>query len=202
MTQYGFYVNTDICIGCKACMTSCFDRNDLEVPEQFRKIYEFGGGEWFKGAYDDFTNTAFAYYLSLTCCHCDMPICVATCPTGSMTKDWDTGIVNNDKDTCNGCLACKENCPYNHPVLRADGLAHKCALCSEENEDSTPAPVCHTACPVRALEFAPIEDLRAKHGDNDTIADLGNTTKPNVVINPHRSADKGGKLLNPSEVNR
>ena len=46
MEQYGFFVNTDICTGCKACMTSCFDRNNLEVPQKFRKVYEFGGGEW------------------------------------------------------------------------------------------------------------------------------------------------------------
>ena len=46
MTAYGFFVNTDICTGCKACMTSCFDRNDLEVPQKFRKVYEFGGGTW------------------------------------------------------------------------------------------------------------------------------------------------------------
>ena len=55
MAQYGFYVNTDICTGCKACMTACFDRNDLEVPEKFRKVYEFGGGkvrEHLGGIYD------------------------------------------------------------------------------------------------------------------------------------------------------
>ena len=46
MTQYGFYVNTDICTGCKACMTACFDRNNLEVPQKFRKVWEFGGGEF------------------------------------------------------------------------------------------------------------------------------------------------------------
>ena len=46
MEQYGFFVNTDICTGCKACMTSCFDRNNLEVPQKFRKVYEFGGGAW------------------------------------------------------------------------------------------------------------------------------------------------------------
>lgn len=46
MEQYGFFVNTDICTGCKACMTSCFDRNNLEVPQKFRKVFEFGGGEW------------------------------------------------------------------------------------------------------------------------------------------------------------
>ena len=27
-------------------MTACFDRNDLEVPQKFRKVYEFGGGDW------------------------------------------------------------------------------------------------------------------------------------------------------------
>ena len=64
--QYGFYVNTDICTGCKACMTSCFDRNDLEVPQKFRKVYEFGGGDWTTDETGAFTSTAFGYYASMT----------------------------------------------------------------------------------------------------------------------------------------
>ena len=31
-----FYFNSELCTGCKACMTSCFDRNNLEVPQKFR----------------------------------------------------------------------------------------------------------------------------------------------------------------------
>ena len=133
MTQYGFYVNTDICIGCKACMTSCFDRNDLEAPEKFRKVWEFGGGEWTKDDAGAFTQAAFAYYVSMTCGQCEDPACVKHCPTGAMQKDLETGIVNNDKSICIGCMTCEKSCPYNHPVKLADGFSHKCVMCTDRS---------------------------------------------------------------------
>ena len=77
----------------------------------------------------------------------------------------------------------------------------KCVLCTDEaSEDGVPHPACATACPVRALEFGPIDELREKYGDTCTIAIFGDETAPNVVINPHRDASKGGELMNPAEV--
>ena len=200
MTQYGFYINTDICTGCKACMTACFDRNDLEVPQKFRKVYEFGGGSWEQDAAGAYTSTAFAYYASLTCCHCDNPACVLNCPVASMVKDEETGIVHNDPQTCIGCMTCERVCPYHHPVQFADGIAHKCTLCCDETPDGTPDPACAKACPQRAMAFGPIDELRAKYGTTDTIGTLTNETAPNVVIGLHRDAKKGGELRNPLEV--
>ena len=120
MEQYGFFVNTDICTGCKACMTSYFDRNNLEVPQKFRKVYEFGGGAWEAAEDGSFTSTAFTYYTSMTCNHCDNPACVENCPTGAMKKDPETGIVNNDKSVCIGCMTCEKSCPKqaDRPRLR------------------------------------------------------------------------------------
>ncbi|MBQ3105931.1 MAG: dimethyl sulfoxide reductase [Eggerthellaceae bacterium] len=198
--MYGFYVNTDICTGCKACMTACMDRNNLEVPAKFRKVYEFGGGEWTADETGAFVNTAFTYYASMTCGHCEEPACVANCPTESMRKNAETGIVSNDKNTCIGCMTCEKSCPYGHPVLLADGFSHKCVLCSDENAEGVPDPVCAKACPVRALEFGLIEDLRAAHGDVAVIGELTGDTLPNVVFGLHRDASKGGTLMNPLEV--
>lgn len=201
MAQYGFYVNTDICTGCKACMTACFDRNDLEVPEKFRKVYEFGGGEWTQDGNGAFSSTAFTYYVSMTCGQCDDPACVKNCPTGAMQKDPETGIVDNDKEVCIGCMTCEKVCPFGHPVqLASDGKAHKCSMCTSETENGTPDPVCVKACPVRAIEFGPIDELRAAHGDTCVLGDLSDATGPNVVFNPHRDAAKGGVLRNPLEV--
>ena len=200
MEQYGFYVNTDICAVCKACMTACMDRNDLEVPAKFRKVYEFGGGDWQKDDSGAYVSTAFSYYVSMTCGHCEKPACVANCPTGAMQKDDKTGIVNNDKETCIGCMTCEKSCPYGHPAQLADGLSHKCVLCSDENAEGIPDPVCAKACPVRAIEFGMISDLRAKYGDADALGELTNTTGPNVVFGVHRDAAKGGTLQNPMEV--
>lgn len=201
MTQYGFYANTDICTGCKACMTACMDRNNLEGEELIRKVYEFGGGAFEKDAAGAYTATSFAYYVSLTCQHCDNPACVAACPTGAMAKHAD-GIVRSDQEVCIGCGACVMACPYHHPfVSEKTHTSIKCTLCTDEtSEDGVPHPACATACPVRALEFGPIDELRAKYGDTCTIAIFGDETEPNVVINPHRDADKGGELVNPAEV--
>ncbi|MCL1799344.1 MAG: 4Fe-4S binding protein [Eggerthellaceae bacterium] len=181
-------------------MTACFDRNDLEVPQKFRKVWEFGGGSWAADEKGAFTSTAFTYYASLTCNHCDDPACVSHCPTGAMQKDAETGIVNNDKDICIGCMTCEMSCPYHHPVQLGDMLSHKCTLCNDENEAGIPNPVCAKACPVRALEFGLIAELRDRYGSNAVIGDLEDTTAPNVVINPHRDAVQGGTTLNPAEL--
>ncbi|MDU5613412.1 MAG: 4Fe-4S dicluster domain-containing protein, partial [Slackia sp.] len=140
MTQMGFYVNTDICIGCKACMVACFDRNDLTVPEKFRKVWEFGGGEWQADGQGAYVGAAFGYYVSMTCGQCADPQCVKNCPTGAMAKDEETGIVNNDKEICIGCMTCEQVCPYNHPVKLSDGLSHKCVFCTDRTEDGRPDP--------------------------------------------------------------
>jgi len=182
-------------------MTACFDRNDLEVPEQFRKVFEFGGGSWAEEQ-GSFSTTAFTYYASLTCGHCDMPLCLTACPDGAISKDIDTGIVRIDQDKCIGCMSCKEVCPYSHPVLHGSGVAGKCSLCSEENEEGIPEPACAAACPVRVLEPGSIDELRAQYGNNNLIGSLDNRSEPNVVIELHRDASAGGELLNPAEVNR
>lgn len=187
MENYGFYVNTDICMGCKACMTACFDRNDLVVPQKFRKVWEFNGGGW-KSVGDTVSFDVFAYFVSLTCNHCDVPACVAICPTGAMEKDPETGIVSVDIELCDGCMSCEQACPYNHPVKGDDGFAHKCVLCTDQNADKVPEPMCLGACPVRALDFGLIDDLRARYGEVDKIGTLGNITAPNVVIGVHRDA--------------
>jgi anaerobic dimethyl sulfoxide reductase subunit B (iron-sulfur subunit) len=199
-TNYGFYINTDICIGCKACMTSCMDRNNLDAPYKFRKVWEFGDGDWQDDGNGAFTTTAFTYYVSLTCNQCDEPACVANCPTGAMTKDEATGIVNNDKDVCIGCGTCTTSCPYHHPVVFKDRKSHKCVLCTDQSPNHEPEPVCANACPVRALVFGKVDTLRGHENTSDEVPGLPATTKPNVVIGLHRDVSKGGILLNPQEV--
>ncbi len=48
MTQYGFYVDSSKCTGCKTCQVSCKDRNQLDVGPKLRRVYEYGGGSWVK----------------------------------------------------------------------------------------------------------------------------------------------------------
>lgn len=63
MTQYGFYVDSSKCTGCKTCQVSCKDRNQLDVGPKLRRVYEYGGGAWVKNA----DGTLIRMYLTTTC---------------------------------------------------------------------------------------------------------------------------------------
>lgn len=68
-------------------------------------------------------------------------------------------------------------------------------------------PICVDACPLRALEFGDIEELRTAHPDAvDGIAPMAspNQTKPSVAILACPAAkdcgDATGFIANPKEV--
>ncbi|WP_420907108.1 4Fe-4S dicluster domain-containing protein [Yersinia bercovieri] len=84
-TQYGFFIDSSRCTGCKTCELVCKDYKDLTPDVSFRRIYEYAGGNWQedKGAWHQ---NVFAYYLSISCNHCEDPACTKVCPSGAMHK--------------------------------------------------------------------------------------------------------------------
>lgn len=64
-TQYGFYIDSSRCTGCKTCELACKDFKNLSPEVNFRRIYEYAGGDWTEqdGVY---TQNVFAYYLSIS----------------------------------------------------------------------------------------------------------------------------------------
>lgn len=65
-TQYGFYIDSSRCTGCKTCELACKDFKNLSPEVNFRRIYEYAGGDWTEqdGVYQQ---NVFAYYLSISC---------------------------------------------------------------------------------------------------------------------------------------
>ena len=82
-TQYGFFIDSSRCTGCKTCELACKDFKDLGPEVSFRRIYEYAGGDWQEdnGVWHQ---NVFAYYLSISCNHCDDPACTKVCPSGAM----------------------------------------------------------------------------------------------------------------------
>ncbi len=113
--QPAFFVDMTLCTGCKACMIACKDKHDLDVSVNWRRVVEYSGGNWIKEG-DCFRQDIFCYYLSLSCNHCQDPICVNSCPTTAMHKDSE-GIVSVDESKCVGCGYCQWACPYGAPQL-------------------------------------------------------------------------------------
>ncbi len=188
MTQLGFYINQSICIGCKACSVSCKDKNNLDVGINFRRVYSYEEGNYIQNG-GTITPNIKAYYFSISCNHCDDPMCIKNCPTGAIEKRKEDGVVIIKQDVCIGTKYCIPACPYGAPQYN-DKLkkTSKCNLCIDlpEGED----PVCAAACPMRAIEFGPITKLRKKYGDTAEIRGMpsASITRPNLVISPHRDA--------------
>ena len=206
MAQYGFHFDGTRCTGCKTCVLACKDKNDLPNDINFRNVHEFGGGSWKQDASGCWTTDAFTYHVSVACNHCDAPACMETCPQGAIGKDEATGEVFSDPEMCIGCGTCANSCPYGAPKVDATKKKSvKCDMCADRVAAGK-QPVCVEACPLRALDFGKIDDLRAKYGTGAEVAPLpaASETKPNLVItlpvNAKKVGDTSGDEQNPREI--
>jgi anaerobic dimethyl sulfoxide reductase subunit B (iron-sulfur subunit) len=116
---------------------------------------------------------------------------VDVCPAGATYINAEDGTVQHDDDKCIGCEYCVKACPYGHPVLIKElNVVHRCDGCINLRAVGE-QPACVTACPLRALEFGPISELRAAHpGGVSQITVLPDAaqTDPSVVINAKPAA--------------
>ena len=206
MAQYGFHYDGTRCTGCKTCMLACKDYHNLPGDVAFRQVYEYGNGEWEKDAAGAWSCTTQVYYLSEACNHCDSPACFAACSQGAIVKDEDAGLVYIDEEKCVNCGACAEACPYGIPKADAEkGVYVKCDGCKDRVAQGK-KPICVEACPLRALDFGDIEQLRSDFGDVAEIAPLpdSSATRPNIVITPPAAACADvagdGAVLNRCEI--
>jgi nitrate reductase beta subunit len=98
-----------------------------------------------KEIYGQFENT-FMFYLPRLCEHCLNPSCVASCPSGSIYKREEDGIVLIDQDKCRGWRMCVSACPYKKIYYNwQSGKAEKCIFCYPRIEVGEPT-VCSETC--------------------------------------------------------
>lgn len=98
-----------------------------------------------KDMYSTFENT-FMMYLPRLCEHCLNPTCVASCPSGSVYKREEDGIVLVDQDKCRGWRMCISGCPYKKIYFNwQSGKAEKCVFCYPRIEAGQPT-VCSETC--------------------------------------------------------
>jgi formate dehydrogenase iron-sulfur subunit len=170
----GFYTDTTVCIGCKACEVACKQWNQLPADgfEWTGNSYDNTGGlsatswrhvkfiEQLDGA-DGGADPGRWLMMSDVCKHCVAAPCQHACPTGAIIYN-EFGNVYIQPDICNGCAYCIAACPFG-VITRStiDGHAHKCTLCFDRQRDGL-VPACAKACPTESIQFGPIDELKER----------------------------------------
>src|SRR5437667_4211635 len=187
--EMGFFTDTTLCIGCKACEVACKQWNQLPsdgfhwTGNSYDNTGELSATSWRHVKFiEQFTppsngersGSRFALDLvpsapqenrwlmmSDVCKHCVTAPCQQACPTGAIIHN-EFENVYIQPDICNGCSYCIAACPFG-VITRAsfDGRSHKCTLCYDRQKDGL-VPACAKACPTQSIQFGPIDELRER----------------------------------------
>jgi formate dehydrogenase iron-sulfur subunit len=162
--RMGFFTDTSVCIGCKACEVACKEWN--HVPEDglnltgmsYDNTIGLGADTWRHVAFIEQQQPAdgdVRWLMSSDVCkHCTHAACLDVCPTGALFRT-EFGTVVVQEDICNGCGYCIPACPYGVIDQRkGDGRAWKCTLCYDRIGAGL-EPACAKACPTDSIQGGP-----------------------------------------------
>jgi formate dehydrogenase iron-sulfur subunit len=172
----GFFTDTSVCIGCKACEVACKEWNQLTgnppafLADSFDNTGKLDAENWrhVKFIENDAHLTAATttgdgqawLMMSDVCKHCQQASCAEVCPTNAIIRtEFDTVYIQ--QDTCNGCRNCISACPYGViGFSEQSGTARKCTLCYDRLQANM-TPACAKACPTQSIQFGNLSDLQA-----------------------------------------
>jgi len=181
--RMGFFTDTSVCIGCKACEVACKEWN--LVPEDglvftgnsYDNTGHLGADTWRHVAFieqerplrvpagdgDDNEDPMRWLMSSDVCKHCTHSACLDVCPTGAIMRT-ELGTVVVQEDVCNGCGYCVPACPFgvlDKREIDGDGRVWKCTLCYDRTREGM-TPACAQACPTESIQYGPLEELRER----------------------------------------
>jgi formate dehydrogenase iron-sulfur subunit len=176
--RVGFFTDTSICIGCKACEVACKIWNGVPedglnfLAQSYDNTGELGANTWRHVAFieqrrppaapDDHGPDGVRWLMSSDVCkHCTSAACLDVCPTGALFRT-EFGSVVVQSDVCNGCGYCVPACPFGViDQRRDDGRVWKCTLCYDRLKGGM-EPACAQACPTKSIQFGDLDELRAR----------------------------------------
>ena len=192
--RMGFFTDTSVCIGCKACEVACKEWN--MVPEDglvftgdsYDNTGHLGADTWRHVAFIEQDKPLRApdhggadgdgmrwLMSSDVCKHCTHSACLDVCPTGAIVRT-ELGTVVVQEDVCNGCGYCVPACPFgvlDRREIGDDGRVWKCTLCYDRTRDGM-TPACAQACPTESIQYGPLDELRARAADRlDEVVEDG-----------------------------
>jgi molybdopterin-containing oxidoreductase family iron-sulfur binding subunit len=106
--QWAMAIDTDLCIGCNACVIACQAENNVPVigPEEMATGRDM---HWLR--VDRYENEGTAGFQPVPCMHCEKAPCEPVCPVEASVHD-DQGLNLQVYNRCVGTRTCEANCPY------------------------------------------------------------------------------------------
>ncbi len=168
----GFFTDTTVCIGCKACEVACKEWNQLPATnggrntlsgDSYDNTRRLDGIHWrhvkFIEQFSADRRQGRWLMMSDVCKHCVNAGCMEVCPTGAIIRtEFDTVVIQSD--VCNGCRDCIAACPFGvidinpgvghrpevHALLRPAPERHATGLLpglpDHSRSSSVPSPIC------------------------------------------------------------
>ena len=169
MANYGFVIDLTRCIGCHACTIACKSEHDVPIGVNrcWVKTVE-------KGRFPEVRRSFFP----VLCNQCTDAPCMKICPTSALYKRND-GIVDLHSDSCIGCRACMQACPYDQLFIDPNThTAEKCNFCANRVENQL-EPSCVSVCPTQCRIFGDLDD------DSSEVARILDA-EPHTVRKPEK----------------
>jgi formate dehydrogenase iron-sulfur subunit len=190
--RVGFFTDTSVCIGCKACEVACKEWNLIPedgrvwTGESYDHTSQLGANTWRHVAFveqrkpligDGDGSTDLRWLMeSDVCKHCTHAACLDVCPTGSLFRT-EFGTVVVQQDICNGCGYCVPACPFGvldkrhlpattdpPPAILGRKEDGRVWKCTlcYDRLKGGHEPACAKACPTKSIQFGPLEELRER----------------------------------------
>ena len=192
MITHGWYFDQTRCTNCFTCIVACKDWHHVPAgPASWIRVKTLE-----EGRYPDLQLS----FLVQCCYHCAKPSCLEACPVQAIRKREDNGLVVVDAEACIGkdrCGLCSQACPYDAPQFGAEENAkmQKCDLCLERLLQGLKT-ICVAACPMRALDAGPMEELIRRYGGGREVEGFSYSSKlePSIVFKRKARATPRGSI--------
>ncbi len=193
--KYGFFTDTSLCIGCKACEVACKEWNALPADDirlsgaSYDNTRHFSSTTWRHVAFVEKIREGNGeratilkpfqsnwLMMSDVCKHCKRAGCLEACPTGALFRT-EFGTVVVQQDVCNGCAYCVPACPFGVVDINFEsGKARKCTLCYDRLKGGL-EPACAKSCPTNSIQFGEADELLERAEKRvEKLRGLGATT--------------------------